>query len=416
MTYGRRHYITQQILVRLAYAGPTSAETREFLKATMRFLVALTLGFLTLAAVASGAELQEEASTGEFRYRRGPAEAFEVAPMVETRVRFDVTGVIARATVVQRFKNPLDVWIEGVYVFPLPEDAAVDHLSMRVGERVIEGQIREKQQAREEFRQAAAEGKRASLIEQERANLFTAAVANLGPNEELEVEIEYQETLDLDEGRVGLTFPLAITPRYTRGICNLSGTGGPSSGAGDVVATNPVSIELRLNAGFEVASLTSSTHPIDVEASSGQTFKARLRGGQVPADRDFEISWTPSPGVMPRSSVTTQKGPGRDVCPRQSLPADGPGRAVGAPAARGHLRDRHLGLDGGGFDGAGEEGAGDGDQAPRGGGFVQRHRVQLRDLGAFLRAGRRLRPRTRIAPSPGSSPWTRGAGRRCCPR
>lgn len=309
MTYGRRHYITQQILVRLAYAGPTSAETREFLKATMRFLVALTLGFLTLAAVASGAELQEEAGTGEFRYRRGPAEAFEVAPMIETRVRFDVTGVIARATVVQRFKNPLDVWIEGVYVFPLPEDAAVDHLSMRVGERVIEGQIREKQQAREEFRQAAAEGKRASLIEQERANLFTAAVANLGPNEELEVEIEYQETLDLDEGRVGLTFPLAITPRYTPGICNLSGTGGPSSGTGGVVATNPVSIELRLNAGFEVASLTSSTHPIDVESSSGQTFKARLRGGQVPADRDFEISWTPSPGVMPRSSVTTQRGP-----------------------------------------------------------------------------------------------------------
>lgn len=112
MTYGRRHYITQQILVRLAYAGPTSGETREFLKATMRFLVAVTLGFLTLAAVASGAELQEEASSaGEFRYRRGLAEALEVAPMIETRVRFDVTGVIARATVVQRFRNPLDAWV-----------------------------------------------------------------------------------------------------------------------------------------------------------------------------------------------------------------------------------------------------------------------------------------------------------------
>lgn len=311
MTYGRRHYITQQILVRLAYAGPTSAETREFLKATMRFVVALTLGFLTLAAVASGSELPQEeaATTGEFRYRRGPSEAFEVAPMTQTRVRFDVTGVIARARVVQRFNNPLDSWIEGEYVFPLPEDAAVDHLTMRVGDRLIEGQIRERKQARQEFRRAAAEGKRATLVEQQRANLFTSTVANLGPNEELEVIIEYQETLDLSEGRVGITFPLAITPRYTSGICNLSGTGGPSVGGAGPVATNPVSIELNLNAGFEVASLTSATHAIEVEASSGQTFKARLRDERVQADRDFEISWTPSPGVMPQSSVTTQKGP-----------------------------------------------------------------------------------------------------------
>lgn len=353
MTYGRRHYLTQQVLVRLAYAGPSSSETREFLKASARFVLAITLIFFGLAALASGAELTQDqtgaspsaATTGEFLYRSGSEATFEVAPTVDTRVRFDVTGVIARATVVQRFRNPLIVWIEGVYVFPLPESSAVDHMRMRAGERVIEGQIREKEQARQEFQKAAAEGKRATLVEQQRPNLFTSRVANLGPLEELEVEIEYQQTLELEEGRVGLRFPLTLTPRYMPGIetsLALLTKGKPAleqdpafegddeTGTGDdvearvrdrddellqppflppTVKRNPVSIELNLNAGFEVASLASDTHPLEVETLSGHSFHARLREEMVPADRDFEISWKPAPGVMPQSSITTEKGP-----------------------------------------------------------------------------------------------------------
>ncbi len=353
MTYGRRHYLTQQVLVRLAYAGPSSSETREFLKATARFVLAITLIFFGLAALASGAELAQDqtgaspsaATTGEFLYRSGSEATFEVAPTVDTRVRFDVTGVIARATVVQRFRNPLNVWIEGVYVFPLPESSAVDHMRMRAGERVIEGQIREKEQARQEFQKAASEGKRATLVEQQRPNLFTSRVANLGPLEELEVEIEYQQTLELEEGRVGLRFPLTLTPRYMPGIetsLALLTKGKPAleqdpafegddeTGTGDdvearvrdrddellqppflppTVKRNPVSIELNLNAGFEVASLASDTHPLAVEPLSGHSFHARLREEMVPADRDFEVSWKPAPGVMPQSSITTEKGP-----------------------------------------------------------------------------------------------------------
>lgn len=355
MTYGRRHYLTQQVLVRLAYAGPGGSETREFLKASARFVLALTLIFFGLAALASGAERAQDqegvspsaATTGEFLYRSGSETAFEVAPTVSTRVRFDVTGVIARATVVQRFRNPLNVWIEGVYVFPLPESSAVDHMRMRAGDRVIEGQIREKEQARQEFQKAAAEGKRATLVEQQRPNLFTSRVANLGPLEELEVEIEYQQTLDLEEGRVGLRFPLTLTPRYMPGIetsLALLTRGKPAldqdpdpifegddeTGTGENVEAcaddrgdellqppflppnvrrNPVSIEVNLNAGFEVDSLASDTHPIAVEALTDHTFRARLRDELVPADRDFEISWKPAPGVLPQSSIVTEQGP-----------------------------------------------------------------------------------------------------------
>ncbi|MBX7187466.1 MAG: marine proteobacterial sortase target protein [Vicinamibacteria bacterium] len=355
MTYGRRHYLTQQVLVRLAYAGPSSSEAREFLKASARFVLAITLIFFGLAALANGAELAQEpagaspnaATAGEFLYRPGAEAAFEVAPTVETRVRFDVTGVIARATVVQRFRNPLDQWIEGVYVFPLPESSAVDHMRMRAGERVIEGEIREKEKARQEFQKAAAEGKRASLVEQQRPNLFTSRVANLGPLEELEVEIEYQQTLELEEGRVGLRFPLTMTPRYMPGIetslalltkgrpaidqdPEIEFKGDDETGAGDevehcqddagdallqplflppTVKRNPVSIELNLNAGFEVASLASETHPLAVQSLSGRSFHARLRDELAPTDRDFEVSWKPAPGVQPQSSITTEKGP-----------------------------------------------------------------------------------------------------------
>jgi Ca-activated chloride channel family protein len=352
MTYGRRLYLTQLVLARLAWAGPSNSEAREFLKASTRFVLAMTLIFLGLAALASGSEgptaragASPSASTsGEFLYRADPEAPFDVAPTVETRVRFDVTGVIARATVVQRFRNPLNRWIEGVYVFPLPEASAVDHMRMRAGERVIEGQIREKEQARQEFQQAAAEGKRATLVEQQRPNLFTSRVANLGPLEELEVEIEYQQTLELEEGRVGLQFPLTMTPRYlpaistslallTRGKPALGQDSVPESGdeavmqeetglCGDDedgllqppflppgVKRNPVSIELNLNAGFEVSSLTSDTHPLVVEPRSGHFLHARLGEEMVPSDRDFEVSWKPAPGVMPHSSITTEEGP-----------------------------------------------------------------------------------------------------------
>ena len=366
MTYGRRHYLTQLVLARLAYAGPTSDETREFLKASVRLIVAMTLIFFGLAAVSSGQE-QEKTTAGEFLYRTGPDSMMFAAPTVDTRVRFDVTGVIARAKVVQRFRNPTDKWIEGAYVFPLPETAAVDHLRMRAGDRVIEGQIREKEQARREFLKAAGEGKRASLVEQQRPNMFTSRVANLGPYEELEVEIEYQQALLLHEGQVTLRFPLAITPRYMpsigQSLAQLTLAAGPpviqpeppdgsEGGAFDEesdpdgqveseeldedfllqaplmptgVKVNPVSIELNLNAGFAVEAVTSATHSIIVEPSSAHSFQARLRSRMVPSDRDFEISWRAVPGLMPQTSLTTEKGPDGTYALVTLFPPTGPG-------------------------------------------------------------------------------------------
>ena len=293
------------------------------------FVLAIAVGLLlTLAAMALPAPAQEpaaaaapaEATSGRLLLRRAAGEAWAAAPVLATEVRFHVAGVVARASVKQRFQNATDGWVEGVYVFPLPENAAVDHLRMRVGERTIEGQIREREQAKAEYQQARSDGRKASLVEQERPNLFTTSVANLGPGEEVAVEIEFQQTLRFDEGEVRLRFPLVVGPRYVPGqagdapplglgwsldtdaVPDASRITPPFVGPG-IAPQNPVAIEVDLDPGFPLASLVSRYHAIVSQPLVDGRYHVTLRDETVPADRDFELAWRARPGAMPRGAA-----------------------------------------------------------------------------------------------------------------
>ena len=158
----------------------------------------LVLLVAALFIATAEAAAPETPSTGTLLFKN--RDATIPAPLLATDVRIDIAGIVARTRVTQRFVNPGEDWREGVYAFPLPESAAVDHLEMRIGERRIEGQIRERVQARKEYEQAKQEGKKSALVEQERPNLFTTSVASIGPNEEIVVQIEYQQTLRYDGG------------------------------------------------------------------------------------------------------------------------------------------------------------------------------------------------------------------------
>ena len=158
------------------------------------------------------------------------------APGLETEVSVRVSGLVARTRVRQRFHNPTGAWVEGVYLFPLPTGAAVDELRMVVGERVIEGRIRERREAAAEYERAKRSGRRASLVEQERPNLFTTSVANLGPEETVEVVLSYQEELRYDAGRFELRFPMVAAPRYVPGPVTAGGRSGAPAGAAPAVA------------------------------------------------------------------------------------------------------------------------------------------------------------------------------------
>ena len=138
------------------------------------------------------------------------------APLLSTDASLRVTGALARVRVVQTFRNPHDAWYEGVYVFALPQTAAVDGLRLLLGERVIEGEIRERAAAKAVRGQARNTGRRAALLEEEQPNLFTTQVANIGPRETVMVELEYQQILRIDNARFSSRLPVVIGPRYVR--------------------------------------------------------------------------------------------------------------------------------------------------------------------------------------------------------
>src|SRR5713101_453229 len=178
----------------------------------------------------------DQVRSGSLLVKTDKAGVFLPAPALETDVVIRVTGMVARTRVRQRFANAAGDCVEGVYVFPLPEGSAVDHMRLRIGDRVIDGEVRERQEAKKVYEQAKAEGKKASLLEQERSNVFTASVASIGANEEVEIEIEYQETLRFHAGRFHLRFPMVVAPRYVPGnavvaAAEVGAAPGPASAA-----------------------------------------------------------------------------------------------------------------------------------------------------------------------------------------
>ncbi|MFT5396124.1 MAG: hypothetical protein ACI85N_001320, partial [Gammaproteobacteria bacterium] len=154
------------------------------------------------------------------------AKQYRKAAQLNIDVVMNVTGMINRVRVTQSFSNTTDDWQEGVYVFPLPENAAVDHMKLKIGERIIEGQIKEKQEAKKVYQQAKEQGKQAALTEQERPNLFTTSVANIAPHETVKVEIEYQQIVVYDNGAFSLRFPMVVGPRYIPGKQRIDGFAG----------------------------------------------------------------------------------------------------------------------------------------------------------------------------------------------
>lgn len=305
-------------------------------------LVSIVLG-LAVFIVATQAHAAGDVRQGTLLLRNADAASI-TAPLVFTDVHVDVSGMTARVRVVQRFVNPTADWREGVYVFPLPENAAVDHLDMRIGDRMIQGQVKERSDAKRAYEAAKADGRKASLVEQERPNLFTTSVAHIGPDEEIAVAIEYQQALAYDAGTFALRFPLAITPRY------IPGTPQPADDAKDAAATdgtgatvptdavpdadritpplvepgtgavNPVAIEIDLNAGFPLARLASPYHAIHIDEAPDHRYRITLADGVVPAARDFELVWTPDVGSTPAAALMTEERDGRKFALLMVLP------------------------------------------------------------------------------------------------
>lgn len=292
------------------YQAPT-----RFLAWISVLALAAVLGSVALAQDRALPDITDE-QTGTLLLKSSqdadPMDALRVA----TSIRADVTGNVARVHITQKFTNPSSDWVEGLYVFPLPAGSTVDELLMHVGDRVLRGEIKEKQAARETYAHAKSAGQRASLTDQERPNMFTTQVANIAPQSSISIEIGYLETIPYRDSRYTLHLPLAITPRYnpqagvdpaspvaaqlTRTINMNAGT---TLTPERVTSTQQhVDIDVELHPGFALQSVQSLHHSVTVtQDGSGQHIK--LSGSQVPADRDFELVWAPAQVPSLQASV-----------------------------------------------------------------------------------------------------------------
>jgi Ca-activated chloride channel family protein len=249
---------------------------------------------------------------------------YVVATRMNTDIEAQVSGLVARVSVSQSFRNDGQEWVEGIYVFPLPDAAAVDRFRMHVGERIIEGEIREKEQAKKEYEAAKTAGKKTSLVEQQRANLFTTSVANIGPGEIMTVEIEYLETLEFDEGSFSLRFPMTLTPRYIPGtpLPGRKGNGWSpdTTNVSDASLITPpvvsrsrdhkLSFEVTIDAGVPLEYIASRYHPIDVDDEAGR-YEIKLADSNTPMDHDLELTWRPVADQAPRATVFTETKDGQ---------------------------------------------------------------------------------------------------------
>jgi Ca-activated chloride channel family protein len=240
-----------------------------------------------------------EAGVGAIATERGnlPLQAIDVDAAL--------TGLVARVTLTQTFGNRFDQPLEASYIFPLPDRAAVTEFRMAVGERVVEGVLKERGQARADYDTAVGEGRRASIAEEERPGVFTMRVGNLLPGEQVTVRLVMTGPLPWDDGEATFRFPLVVAPRYIPG----SPLEGEPVGQGTEPDTdavpdasrisppvllpgfpNPVDLSIRVRidpAGLEVGAVRSSLHTVVEEAGDGIR-TLRVEPGER-ANRDFVL-------------------------------------------------------------------------------------------------------------------------------
>lgn len=249
----------------------------------------------------------------------GPARPFVLE---RTKVVAEVSGFVSAVTVTQEFKNPFPRPVEAVYVFPLPDDAAVDEMTLTAGSRVLRATIQKRGEARRMYEEAKAQGRRAALLDQERPNLFTQSVANLLPGEKVQVMLRYVAPLRYDDGAYTFNFPMTVGPRYVPGAAlpgesQGTGTSPDTTRALDASRITPpaertgrdISVEVRLDAGAPIEALWSVSHHLVADRPDPGRAVVTLAGADRIPNKDLVLRWSVS-GPQKRAAVLSTGGRG----------------------------------------------------------------------------------------------------------
>ncbi|MEG4200601.1 VIT domain-containing protein [Microcoleus sp. Pol12A5] len=241
----------------------------------------------------------------------------QVFPLKQTEVKAKIAGNISRVEVVQKFENPFPEPIEAVYIFPLPDEAAVDDMEIKIGSRIIKADIKLREEALEIYERARKQGRTAGLLEQERDNIFTQSLANIKPGEKIEVTIRYTESLKFAGGDYEFVFPMVVGPRYISGNTIPPNPplarGGYSSGADRI---NPpvlppgtrsghnIAVSVEIDAGVAIGDVRSTSHQITTDRS-GNIVQVQLANSDTIPNKDLILRYRVA-GENTRATILTQ--------------------------------------------------------------------------------------------------------------
>ncbi|MEH2355678.1 VIT domain-containing protein [Nostoc sp.] len=247
-------------------------------------------------------------------YVQSPQGEQVIFPLKHTEVLAKIAGNLSRVEVIQSFENPFSQPLEAVYIFPLPDEAAVDDMEIKIGDRIIKGNIKKREEAVAIYEKAKQEGRTAGLLEQERDNIFTQSLANIKPGEQIDVTIRYTESLKFEAGNYEFVFPMVVGPRYIPGT--------PIDGSGDTDQvpdasriTPPVVLEgmrsrhninvtVEIDAGLPISEVRSPSHQLKIE-HSGQIVRIQLAGEDTIPNKDLILRYQVS-GKETQSTVLSQ--------------------------------------------------------------------------------------------------------------
>lgn len=246
-------------------------------------------------------------------------------PLKHTDVKAEISGFLSRVVVTQEFENPFKEKIEAVYTFPLPQNAAVDDMTMIVGDRTVRGKILRREEAQAVYEAAKSNGQTASLLDQERPNIFTQSVANILPGEQIKITISYVETLKYEAGSYEFVFPMVVGPRYVPGASiGAQGNGfAPDTNRvpdGSRITPPPVpegmrvghdiSLEVTLDAGVPIDELRSKTHDVSVERPDDHRARVRLKDEATIPNKDFILRYDVAGKKIEDAVLAHSAGPG----------------------------------------------------------------------------------------------------------
>ncbi|WP_375338615.1 VIT domain-containing protein [[Phormidium] sp. ETS-05] len=216
--------------------------------------------------------------------------------------------------VTQTFQNPFPNPLEAIYIFPLPDEAAVDDMEIKIGERIIKGEIKKREEARQIYEQAIREGRTAGLLEQERDNIFTQSLANIKPGEQIDVTIRYTESLKFIGGDYEFVFPMVVGSRYIPG--NQVDEGGNTDRVPDADRISPpivpegqrsgqdINVTVEIDAGLPISKVNSTSHKINTTKNGNQVRVELAKEDTIP-NKDLILRYQVS-GNRTAATVLTE--------------------------------------------------------------------------------------------------------------